>query len=119
MKIATAAALIALTFTPATLPPLVSIAAADPVDLGLCGVRAPASSGWTCDERVTSVTHYSVGELTFDGLYCWDYERTNVAYVGVSPAGRDSKVFSSTGYSDVVVSGLYTNGFTSCNYPGL
>jgi len=124
MKIIAAAALIASTFTPVAFPPLVSAAAADTVDNGNCGIRAPAQSGWTCDQRVSSQTYYSKAELTGDPVggdlstTCTDYLRTTADYVGISPSGRPIAAFTFTGVtSDDQLGTPYDGTNTGCNYP--
>jgi hypothetical protein len=124
MKIIAAAALISSSFTPIALPPLLSAAAAQSVDLGLCAIRAPTQSGWTCDQRVSSQTYYSKSEQTGDPVSgdlrttCTDYVRTTADYVGINPNGRPTAVFTFTGVtSDDQLGSPYDGTNGGCTYP--
>jgi hypothetical protein len=117
MRIIAAAALIASSFTPVALPPLVSAAAADSVDGSNCNLTQSASSGWTCDQQSSSDTYYSIGQGSFDGITCQDYRRTTSTYVGVNSGGRAVNHFSGTSSTDVPVGDPYFTDFSGCNYP--
>jgi hypothetical protein len=117
MKIFAAAALIASSFTPVALPAFVSAAAADAVDGSFCNLRAPASSGWACDQRVSSVIYYSEGQATFDSVTCYDFARTSADYVGINPGGREMGNFSYSGVNTDTLLAVYDGSYTGCNYP--
>lgn len=120
MKIIAAAALIASSFTPITLPLLVAAAAANPSNGNSCNFTMSSSAGWSCENTSSSDTYYSVGQGSLSGgdleVTCQDYVRTNSSGQGYNPAGHAVPAFSSSSTSDTPIGSPYTTS-GGCNYP--